>query len=71
MGNDIGDVAGNVSQMVCPNEKPLKRSTGSKRLVLIQSDFMKEGLSGKMVLVDVLLEVFWQMFVVQQHNCDG
>ena len=64
MSNDIGDIARDVSQMMPPNEKPLKRSTGCERLVLIDSDLMQERLSGSMVVDDVLLEMFWQLLVV-------
>ena len=66
MGNDIGNIARNVAQIVFPNEKPLKRSTGSVRLILMQSDLMQKRLGGCMVAEDVSLEMFWQLCVQQE-----
>ena len=66
MGNDIGDIAGNVTQMMFPNEKPLECSTSSMGLILMQSDLMQERLSGSMVVADELLEMLWKLLVVSE-----
>ena len=66
MGNEIGNVAGNVAQMMLPNQKPLKCSTGCERLILIQSDLAEQGLGGCMVIGDVLLKMFGQLLVAPE-----
>ena len=52
--------------MMSPNEKPLKRSPGSKRLVLMESNLMQKRLRGSMVVVDGSLEMFWQLLVATE-----
>ena len=68
MGNEIGNVAGHVVQMVSPNEKPLKRSTSSKRLKLMECNFMEEGLCRSKFAVNVLPEMSRQLLVALEGD---